>query len=76
MRKRLATAWMIMTLAVSAAAALYYAYFMWEQDWGPMMTRGHNLMLVLMLFGTVFVFLSVLMVLGMIATWIDPKMGS
>jgi len=76
MRKRISTLLMIAGFAGGAAAALYYAYFMWTQDWGPMFTRGHNLMLVLMLLGTIFVFLGVLFIFGMIAAWIDPKMGT
>ncbi len=76
MRKRISTILMGTGFVGGAMAAVTYIYFMWTQDWGPMFTRGHNLMLVLTLFGTVFVFLAVLAVFGMIAAWIDPKMGT
>lgn len=61
--------------AGGAAASAYYVYVMWGLDWGPMMTRGHNLMLVLTMFGSVFVFLIVLLLFGYVATLIDPDLG-
>jgi len=49
---------------------------MWTQDWGPMMTRGHNLMLVLMLFGSILVFFAVFVLFAMIAGTIDKDAGN
>ena len=55
MRKAIAAGLIWAGFAAGFAATAYYVYFMWTQDWGPMMTRGHNLMLVLMLFGSILV---------------------
>jgi hypothetical protein len=41
-----------------------------------MMTRGHNLMLVLLLFGSVAVFLVVWGIFGFIAATIDKDLGT
>lgn len=76
MRKKQSTAPMACGFAAVTAAAGFYAYVVWGLDWGPMMTRGHNLMLVLTMFGMVFVFLIVVMLFGYIATWIDPELGT
>ena len=53
----------------------YYAYFMWSQDWGPMGTRGHNLMFVLMLFGAIVVYFVTLIAFGFVAVAIDKELG-
>jgi hypothetical protein len=75
MRKAIGAGLMWSGLAAAIAATGYYVYFMWEQDWGPMMTRGHNLMLVLMLFGSLVVFLAVWAIFGFLATTIDQDLG-
>jgi hypothetical protein len=75
MRKTIAQGFIGAGFLAAFAATAYYIYFMWTQDWGPMMTRGHNLMLVLMLFGSVAVFLLVLVPFGYIATIIDEDLG-
>lgn len=75
MRKAISTAVMACVFAAGAAASVHYVYVMWGLDWGPMMTHGHNLMLVLTMFGTAFVFLIVLLLFGFVATLIDPELG-
>ena len=52
-----------------------HAYFMWSQDWGPMGTRGHNLMFVLMLFGAIVIYFVTLMAFGFVAVTIDKELG-
>ena len=76
MRKAIGAGLMWTGLAAAVAATGYYIYFMWGLDWGPMMTRGHNLMLVLMLFGSVAVFLVVWGIFGFLATTIDKDLGT
>jgi len=76
MRKTIGAGLMWTGFAAAFAATGYYIYFMWGLDWGPMMTRGHNLMLVLMLFGSIIVFVAVLAVFGFLATTIDKDLGS
>jgi hypothetical protein len=75
MRKMIAAGFMWTGFVAGFAATAAYVYWMWLQDWGPMGTRGHNLMLVLMLFGAVAVFLVALFVFGMIAVTIDKDLG-
>jgi len=76
MRKAIAAGLIWAGFAAGFAATAYYVYFMWTQDWGPMMTRGHNLMLVLMLFGSILVFFAVFVLFAMIAGTIDKDAGN
>lgn len=76
MRKRIAEVMIGLGFLAGAGAAGFFAYYMWGLDWGPMGTRGHNLMFVTMLFGTIVVFFVVLFVFAWLATFVDPEMGT
>ena len=76
MRKAIGTGLMWTGFVAAFAATAYYIYFMWGLDWGPMMTRGHNLMLVLLLFGSVIVFVVVVGIFSFLATTIDKDLGT
>ena len=75
MRKMIAMVFGYAGFLAGFVTAGYYAYFMWTQDWGPMGTRGHNLMFVLMLFGTIAVYFFTLLFFGIVATTIDKDLG-
>lgn len=75
MRRMIAMGLVGLGFLAGAAGTATYVYWMWMQDWGPMGTRGHNLMFVLMLFGAVAVFFGVLIASAFIAVTIDKDLG-
>jgi len=75
MRKTIAMALAGSGFIAGFVTAGYYAYFMWSQDWGPMGTRGHNLMFVLMLFGAIAIYFFTLILFAFVAYYVDRDYG-